>query len=299
MMTTVTSSTSPFGPAPFRRVLMNWYRIHGRHDLPWRQTRDPYAVLVSEVMLQQTQVQRVLPYYCEWLERWPTFEALADASPGEVIRAWRGLGYNRRGLNLHRLAQVVANEHAGSLPLEPAVLRSLPGVGPYTASALTSFAFGRRSVVADTNIARVVARTVLGAANQREQAPSALRDALEGLLPRGSTRDHNLALMDLGAMVCGARAPECGNCPVSRSCSWLAAGRPAETTPRPPSPKFETTARFARGRIIDALRESPSTEAELCSMLPARHAEKLGSYLAGLGRDGLALHERGVWRLPG
>ena len=277
---------------------MAWYREHGRHDLPWRLTRDPYAVLVSEVMLQQTQVSRVLPYYDEWLERWPTFAALADASPAEVIRAWRGLGYNCRGLNLHRLAKVVIAEHGGSLPSDPMVVRKLPGIGPYTAAAVRSFAFEQPAAVAETNIARVVARTALGAAHQREVPAKALDAAVMALLPQRSTRDHNLALMDLGAMVCSARAPRCDSCPVARHCTWLAAGKPGATGIRAPAPRFETTARFARGRIIDALRESPAPEAELSAMLPARHTPKLGDYLEALERDGLVVRDGAVWRLP-
>jgi A/G-specific adenine glycosylase len=297
--TATTTNQSSFELAAFRRALMSWYRANGRHDLPWRLTRDPYAILVSEVMLQQTQVSRVLPYYTGWLERWPTFEALAEASPAEVIRAWRGLGYNRRGLNLHRVAQTVVAEHGGTLPGDAMMLRRLPGIGPYTASAVGSFAHEQPVVVADTNIARVVARVVLGAANQREAPPRTLNEALEGLLPVRSARDHNLALMDLGATVCLARSPECRACPVRRGCSWLAAGKPAGTLAKAPQPKFESTARFARGRIIDALRESPALPGELAAMLPARHAAKLGTYLCALERDGLVVRDGEAWRLPG
>lgn len=277
---------------------MAWYRTHGRHELPWRLTRDPYAVLVSEVMLQQTQVARVLPYYTDWIQRWPTFAALADASPAEVIRAWRGLGYNRRGLNLHRLATVVAAEYRGSLPTEPLVLRRLPGIGPYTASALRSFAFEERVVVADTNIARVVSRTALGVASQREVATDELKRWLEALLPARSVRDHNLALMDLGAMVCSARGPACGSCPLAGHCAWQANGKPAGAIQLPPAPKFETTARYARGRIVDALREAPAHEAELAAMLPGRHGAKIATYLQGLERDGLIERDSEAWRLP-
>lgn len=298
MTTTATSKHEPLDSSRFRRALMAWYRSNGRHDLPWRLTRDPYAVLVSEVMLQQTQVVRVLPYYTAWLERWPTFGALAAASPADVIREWRGLGYNRRGLNLHRLATVVTAEHGGSLPGDPSVLRRLPGIGLYTASALRSFAFEQPVAVADTNIARVVARTALGAANQREVLPSQLQSMLGAILPSRSVRDHNLALMDLGAMVCSARSPDCGACPVARHCGWLSAGKPGkEAIPRP-LPRFETTARFARGRIVDALRECPAEESELAALLPARHAAKVGTYLAGLERDGLAVRDGTAWRLP-
>jgi len=279
---------------------MGWYAEHGRHSLPWRLTRDPYAILVSEVMLQQTQVDRVLPYYSAWLERWPTFAALAGAPASEVIREWRGLGYNRRALNLHRLATIIVDEHDGTLPTDAKRLRELPGIGPYTASAVQSFARDEAAAVADTNIGRVVARWVAGAASQRELSAAALRNACEGLLPAAGVRDHNLALMDLGAMICRARQPLCGECPMARHCAWRAAGFPAGEIAAKRSPKFEGTARFARGRIIDRLRESPTTVTELEAMLPEAHRPKVASYLSALERDGLARPVDGeTWALPG
>lgn len=277
---------------------MRWYRANGRHGLPWRLTRDPYAVLVSEVMLQQTQVERVLPYYEAWLERWPDFAALAAAPAAEVIRAWRGLGYNRRALNLHRLAGAVAEHHGGELPREPRALGALPGVGEYTASAVRCFARGERVAVADTNIARVVARTMLGAAGQREVPNRTLAGALGSLLPPRNALDHNLALMDLGALVCTARAPACETCPLTTTCAWRAGGKPGALLPAQPSPRFETTARYARGRIIDALREAPATTDELTAMLPETHHGRLPGYLDALQRDGLVKHVTGTWQLP-
>ena len=169
-------------------LLLTWYAEH-RRDLPWRRTRDPYAILVSEVMLQQTQVERVLPRYLAWLERWPTVEALAAASPGDVIRAWQGLGYNRRGLNLLRAAQRVSESGW------PDDLTELPGVGPYTAAALANFAFGRPELPVDTNVRRVQERT-------RHEFSSASAQAL----------------MDLGATVCLARIPRCDSCPLAPRC---------------------------------------------------------------------------------
>jgi A/G-specific adenine glycosylase len=171
-----------------QRLLLIWYRRH-RRDLPWRRTQDPYAILVSEVMLQQTQVSRVLSRYLHWLERWPTAQALADASPADVIRAWQGLGYNRRALNLHRAAKRIAADGW------PADLTDLPGVGPYTAAAIRRFAFGEPVLPEDTNVKRVRART--GA----EFGPEAAQ-----------------ALMDLGATVCLARVPRCRACPLAGGC---------------------------------------------------------------------------------
>ncbi|MGE3076200.1 MAG: A/G-specific adenine glycosylase [Dehalococcoidia bacterium] len=294
-----TSTSGRSDGAAFRRKLHRWYRDDGRHGLPWRLTRDPYAVLVSEVMLQQTQVDRVLPYYEAWMARWPDFQTLASLPAAEVIREWRGLGYNRRALNLHRLAVAVTSQHAGVLPNDPKSLLSLPGVGAYTASAIRCFAREERVVVADTNIARVLARVVLGFASQRDAREAELRAAGESLLPARGARDHNLALMDLGAMVCQARTPLCQQCPVRNHCAWFAAGRPRQVTVPAVTPRFETTARFARGRIVDALRECPASSEALAAMLPESHRAKLPGYLASLARDGMVIESSpGTWSLP-
>ncbi|HEX6031358.1 MAG TPA: A/G-specific adenine glycosylase [Tepidiformaceae bacterium] len=281
------------------RELSRWFCLHGRHSLPWRLTRDPYAVLVSEVMLQQTQVDRVLPYYHWWLERWPTVEVLAASSPAEVIREWAGLGYNRRALNLHRAAQTVVERHAGTFPRHLNTLRTLPGVGPYTAAAIASFAFEQRVPLADTNIARVLARTQLGLASNRGISASTLNAAAHRLLPARNARDHNLALMDLGALVCTSRGPSCDTCPIRRHCAWHASGRPEPNATATPSPRFETTARYARGRIIHALRIHPSLdEPSLAALLPAHHHPNLSTYLSALSRDGLVTLTPTGWSLP-
>ncbi len=297
MPKTSTSATSDL--VLFRRRLMRWYRENGRHALPWRLTRDPYAVLASEVMLQQTQVDRVLPYYTAWLERWPTLEALAASSPAEVIRAWRGLGYNRRALALHTLARTVVREHGVELPGDETLLRRLPGVGPYTAAAVRCFALEENGVVADTNIARVLTRHFAGVANQRVVGPKTVANLAGDVLPKRNARDHNLALMDLGALVCTARAPDCGSCPVAGSCAWRAAGAPSSVLVGPATQKFETTARFARGRIVDLLREAPMPERELALALPPEHAARTVNYLAALERDGIVVRLGEAWSLPG
>jgi A/G-specific adenine glycosylase len=283
-----------------RRVLMRWYRANGRHVLPWRLTRDPYAVVVSEVMLQQTQVERVKPYYEAWMARWPTAAALAAASPGDVIRAWTGLGYNRRALNLHRLASEVARD-GWPVPLSERSLSGLPGIGPYTAGALLSFAYEQAVAVMDTNIARVVARVTLGVGAWKLAPARELAAAAESLLPATGVRDHNLALMDLGAMVCTARAPGCDACPVAAMCAWRVAGMPDGGVRAGKAPvRFETTARFARGRIVEALRGGPHAERELREMLPVEHRPRLRVYLGALERDGLiARGKGGAWALPG
>jgi A/G-specific adenine glycosylase len=294
----VTRSTGASRDAAFRRALRRWYREHGRHDLPWRLTRDAYSVLVSEVMLQQTQVSRVEPYYREWLKRWPTLDSLAAASPGDVIRAWSGLGYNRRGLALHRLA--VESVHLGGLPTDTSALRALPGVGPYTASAIQSFALGRRTAVVETNIARVLGRIFMGVAHPRDTSGRDVAAHAISLLPSRKSRDHNLALMDLGATVCSARTPLCGSCPVADWCAWLAAGSPLARRIAEPAPRFETTARFARGRLIDALRTGPRNQADLTALLPAIHRTDCPTYMAALERDGLVVRVgEAAWSLPG
>ena len=209
-------------------TLLGWFARHGR-DLPWRRTRDPYAILVSEVMLQQTQVSRVVPRYLEWLERWPTVEALAAASAADVIRAWQGLGYNRRGINLHRAARLVA-EHGW-----PDDLTELPGVGPYTAAALRNQAFGEDVLPVDTNVRRVLERT------GERFSPAATQ-----------------ALFDLGATVCLARIPRCAACPLAETCP----SRGSRFDPLRKQGPFEGSSRQRRARTLRlvALAEQPASE---------------------------------------
>lgn len=279
---------------------MAWFAANGRHTLPWRETRDPYAVLVSEVMLQQTQVDRVRPYYDAWLARWPRIADLAAAPVADVIRAWSGLGYNRRAVYLHRTATAAMERHAGVLPTTVHDLRALPGIGPYTASAVACFAAGARVPVLDTNIARVVARALLGVANQKAASASELAAAGASFLPEEGARDHNLALMDLGALVCTSRAPTCDVCPLAANCTWRLRGKPAAVATGRPAPKFEETARFARGRIVAALREHPALPAaEIAARLPERHAAELARYLFALEADGLIEQDDGLWQLAG
>ncbi len=280
---------------------MRWYCANGRHALPWRQTRDPYAILVSEVMLQQTQVERVLPYYEAWLARWPTLESLASASPAEVIRAWAGLGYNRRALNLLRAATTACDESGGRLPQDAARLQMLPGIGPYTAAAIVSFAAEQPIAVVETNIGRLIARAMFGRAALRDVQPSAIASTAGAMLPRSgrAARHHNLALMDLGAILCKPRQPLCGGCPLASSCRWKAASYPPSTSVARPAPRFESTARFARGRIVEMLRVlSPMNESELAAALPAHHAAKAAIYLDALEREGLIERIGDAWALP-
>jgi A/G-specific adenine glycosylase len=211
------------------QLLLAWFAQHGR-DLPWRRTRDPYAILVSEVMLQQTQVERVVPRYLDWLERWPTIELLAAASAADVIRAWQGLGYNRRGLNLHRAARIVAQRGW------PGDLTELPGVGPYTAAAVSCFAFGQDVLPVDTNVHRVQERSDLAFSARAAQA-----------------------LMDLGATVCLARIPRCERCPLATACP--SRGRTYE--PQRKQSRFEGSFRQRRARTLRLVAETARPLVEL------------------------------------
>lgn len=212
---------TPDSAAAFRRRLHRWYRQHAR-DLPWRTTRDPYRILVSELMLQQTQVSRVLDFYRRFLERFPDLHVLAKARPQRVLEAWEGLGYYARARNLHQLAKHVITTRDGVIPSEPDTLRELPGVGAYTAGAVASFAYEKRAALVDTNVARVLHR-VFAPTLDPKSGPGLkqLWQMAEQLLPRTgrSTWTHNQALMELGALVCSARAPKCARCPVRRGCA--------------------------------------------------------------------------------
>jgi len=251
------------------------------------------------VMLQQTQVDRVLPYYEAWLERWPTVAALAHATVADVVRAWGGLGYNTRAVNLHRAVTAICTE-SRAFPSGMLELLALPGVGPYTASAIASFAFEQSVPVADTNIARVLARVFHGVASQREIRPAEVNATAQTVLPRRAARDHNLALMDFGAVICTARRPACAQCPLRAACAWRNAGYPASTARPAPNRPFESTARFARGRIVDALRISRSLSTEaLVELLPPSHRPQTNRYLSALQRDGViepAADDE--WQLP-
>ena len=205
----------------FSRSLRRWYTRNGR-DLPWRSTRDPYRILVSELMLQQTQVSRVLGFYDRFLNRFPTLGDVARARPGQVREAWRGLGYYARARNLHRLAREISPPNGtGAMPDEPVALRKLPGVGAYTAGAVASFAYERRAALVDTNVARVLRRVFAPRVNPKSsKGQRALWELAGALLPRTgkATWAHNQALMELGALVCTARVMKCGACPVRRYC---------------------------------------------------------------------------------
>jgi A/G-specific adenine glycosylase len=202
----------------FRTALLTWYRAHGR-QLPWRETADPYHILVSEVMLQQTQVDRVLPKYHEWLERYPTLEALAAAQEDDVAQTWRPLGYNIRPRRLHAIARESVERYGGELPSDGPTLRSFKGIGEYTAGAVMSFAFGQREAILDTNVARVLFRIFVGRGAPKAHAMKRhLWDVSRTVLPHRHVFDFNQALMDFGATLCTARKPKCLICPMQTLC---------------------------------------------------------------------------------
>ncbi|SDC65641.1 A/G-specific adenine glycosylase [Rhodococcus tukisamuensis] len=238
-------------------ALISWFEREAR-ELPWRREGvTAWQILMSEIMLQQTPVVRVAPVWEQWVERWPVPSAMAASSQGEVLRAWGKLGYPRRALRLHECARVLATEHGDAVPTDVDVLLGLPGIGAYTARAVACFAYGQRVPVVDTNVRRVIARSVHGQAEQGN--PSTTRDLADAaqLLPRTRTRAtvFSAALMELGATICTARTPDCARCPLD-DCAWVLAGRPEHTGPPRKVQKFVGTDRQVRGRLMDVLRES-------------------------------------------
>lgn len=239
-------------------ALGSWYRSEAR-DLPWRAAdASPWAILVSEFMLQQTQVDRVLPRWDVWLKRWPRPSALAAEDPGEAVRMWDRLGYPRRALWLHRAAVELAEQHGDRVPSDVETLLALTGVGPYTARAVAAFAYGERHPVVDTNTRRVIARLVHGRAAAGMPVASDLDD-MENLLPEAPVEAalFNAAAMELGAIVCTARSPRCSDCPIAAWCEWRGAGYPDNApVKRPKQARFAGSDRQVRGRIMALLREA-------------------------------------------
>ena len=238
--------------------VLAWYAAHAR-DLPWRRPEaSPWSVLVSEIMLQQTPVARVLPVHEEWLERWPTPADLAAEPAGEAVRAWGRLGYPRRALRLHAAAVAITEEYGGEVPSSYDDLLALPGVGDYTAAAVASFAFGRRHVVLDTNVRRVLARTLQAVEFPARSVTRAERDLATSVLPeeKGTAAVWSVAVMELGALVCTAARPACEVCPVADRCAWRAAGHPAYDGPPRPTQAWAGTDRQCRGRLLGAVRDA-------------------------------------------
>lgn len=273
-----------------------------RDDLPWRATRDPWAVLVSETLAQQTQLARVVPAYHRFLAAFPTPGACAGAPLGEVLVAWAGMGYNRRAVHLHRAAGVVVAEHGGSVPDDLDALLALPGVGPYTARAVLAFAFGRDVGVVDTNAGRVLARAVAGA----PLGARAAQELVDTMVPVGRGWSFGQSLLDLGATVCTSRDPDCAACPLRRRCRWARAGRPDPDPSRGSAGVSARQSRFAgsdregRGRLMAALRTGPVPAGQVGVAAGwVDDLERATRVADGLVADGLAARdEAGILVLP-
>lgn len=244
--------------------VLAWYKENQR-DLPWRGS-DPWGVLVSEIMLQQTPVARVLPIYIQWMKRWPTAESLAQATPAEVITAWGRLGYPRRALRLHECAKVIATEHNGVVPSSEIELRKLPGVGEYTSAALIAFAFGGRSLVLDINIRRLFSRVVDGVETPKAAPTKSERVEREKLIPEKSAAIWAAATMELGALICTAKKPKCGVCPLADHCKWRNLDFPLSDQPKR-TQTWHGTDRQCRGVIVQALRENSALSKKEITLL--------------------------------
>ncbi|GAA1525352.1 A/G-specific adenine glycosylase [Actinomadura kijaniata] len=276
-------------PETITGPILDWYAEHAR-DLPWRAPdATPWGILVSEIMLQQTPVVRVLPVWHEWMKRWPTPAALAAEPSGEAVRAWGRLGYPRRALRLHGAAQAIVERHGGEVPDSHEDLLALPGIGAYTAAAVASFAFRQRHAVLDTNVRRVLARLV----SAREYPPKAPTRAevkvAESLLPPDppTAARWSVAVMELGALVCTARSPRCVDCPVLDRCEWQLAGRPAYDGPPRRGQTYTGTDRQCRGRLLAVLREAHEPVEKAALDVVWSDAVQRERALDGLIADGL------------
>ncbi len=280
--------------------VLAWFDANAR-ELPWRgESASPWSVMISEFMLQQTPVVRVLPRHAEWLERWPTPADLAADEPGEAVRAWGRLGYPRRALRLHAAATAIVERHGGEVPSSYDELLALPGVGDYTAAAIASFAHGRRHVVLDTNVRRVFARAVSGEEFPATSVRRAERDLATSLLPddEATAATWAVAVMELGALVCTAANPSCGACPISEQCAWVAAGRPAYDGPPRRGQTYAGTDRQVRGRLLAVLREAPGSVSRARLDAAWGEAEQRDRALQSLLDDGLLVRRDDRYALP-
>jgi A/G-specific adenine glycosylase len=266
-------------------AILDWYREAGR-ELAFRATADPYAVLVSEVMAQQTQISRVADAWVAFMTAFPTVRALADAQPADVLRAWRGMGYNRRALNLWRAARVVVDEHGSELPRDVAALERLPGIGPYTARAVAAIAFGLPVGAVDTNVRRVLGRTLAG--SRDGIAAKELQAVADASVPAGRSAAWTHALMDVGATLCRPAAPRCGDCPARDLCAYAATGGRLEVAraARGGEPAFTDTSRWLRGRILDRLRDGAGW-VELADRIGGHDRAAIETALGDLASEGL------------
>ncbi|WP_213453897.1 HhH-GPD family protein [Rhizomonospora bruguierae] len=286
----------------FADTLVRWFDAAAR-PLPWREPgTGAWPILVSEVMLQQTPVARVLPVWHEWVARWPVPAALAADPPAEAIRLWGRLGYPRRALRLHQCAVALVDRHGGAVPADLAELLALPGIGAYTARAVGAFAFGQRQPVVDTNVRRVVARAIAGAPDAGPATTAADLTAVAALLPKepAAAARASAAFMELGALICTARTPRCASCPVAAECTWRAIGSPPATEPTRRPQRYAGTDRQVRGLLMAALRESGGPVPRERLDLVWSDGPQRDRALAGLLEDGLVeAAGRRAYRLPG
>ena len=302
--------TPPTRLTALHEGILDWFAAHAR-DLPWRDPNcPPWGVLVSEIMLQQTPVVRVLPRWRAWLERWPTPADLAAAPTADVLTAWDRLGYPRRALRLQEAAQAIVERHGGEVPADPAALRALPGIGEYTAAAVASFAFGIPETVVDTNVRRVLARALRGEALPGRTLTRAEMAAAHAAVPEGTDRANawNAAVMELGALVCTARSPACDRCPVREACAWVAAGSPPPEE-RPRGQAWAGTDRQVRGAVMAAVRQHgrvPAAQVRDAVVATGRlgaHRPEEAQWercMGGLLADGLLVrHDDGALAFPG
>ncbi|MBQ1113343.1 A/G-specific adenine glycosylase [Streptomyces anulatus] len=299
-MTAMTSTQTP-PAASLHTPVIGWFEQHAR-DLPWRRPEaGAWSVMVSEFMLQQTPVSRVLPVYEQWLARWPRPADLAAEAPGEAVRAWGRLGYPRRALRLHGAAQAITERHGGDVPSEHAQLLALPGIGEYTAAAVASFAYGQRHAVLDTNVRRVFARAASGVQYPPNATTAAERKLARALLPEEDERAARwaAATMELGALVCTARNEDCDRCPIASQCAWRLAGKPAHQGPPRKGQTYAGTDRQVRGRLLAVLRDSVSPVAQAALDAVWEEPVQRARALDGLVADGLVEPlADGRYRLP-
>ncbi|MHB1051422.1 MAG: HhH-GPD family protein [Bacteroidota bacterium] len=300
----LSKNTSARSGSAIHRSVLQWYRLY-RRPLPWRSTRNPYRILLSEIMLQQTQADRVTKFYSRWLKKFPSFRSLARAPVSDVLREWSGLGYNSRALRFHRLASIVVTDYASQLPSDTALLQSLPGIGRYTSHAVACFAFGQPVPVVDVNIRRILTRIT-----RTVRDPGAMlseHDAwmsADRILPRDSVYDWNQALMDLGAMICTARQPLCRQCPLKTYCPSAEAPAflriPKRVKKKEPS-RRGIPRRLYRGKILKMLHDRRYTLEYIASRLWKTHTSTDRDWLAGvltvLCREGLLRKVRNTYRI--
>ncbi len=301
LATASTPATASAGPETLAGLVLDWFAAAAR-DLPWRRPgTTPWAVLVSEVMLQQTPVTRVLPVWQAWLDRWPTPAALAAQPAGEAVRAWGRLGYPRRALRLHQAAAAVVERHGGEIPADLDALLALPGIGTYTARAVAAFAFRQRHPVVDVNVRRLFARAVEGRADHPATVSRRDLAAVAELLPTDpeTAAMTSAALMELGALVCVARTPRCAACPLLHRCAWVRAGSPAGTGPTRRPQGYAGTDRQVRGRLLAVLRDAEQAVGQDLLDQVWDDPVQRDRALAGLIDDGLVVRVApGVYALP-